>query len=336
MTRNQLEYLGLEETRRNNLVVAQETAQHNRNVEAETNRSNLVNEGIKQGELIETGRHNLVTEANQRYATDKQYQSSIYQTDSKRQTDREIAEANLRANYYKTDKEAETSRNNAALQRQTSLDVAEKNAKSSKDVAKINKSSQTRVAKINKNTQTKVAKINKNTQTKVAKINQATNVQTAKISAAAQEKTANINAQTQKFIAEINRDVQERHDRVQKIINDDKLTMQEKTTQMRVEADYYIADINRMLKREDISAQDKRNLRDTKAKIEAARQSNGYGLLRSALSGVGDVISAAWQGLQLVAPGSKKKPTSKEDRAKLVGLKPVNKKDKSKNNKKRK
>nr|AVX53536.1 putative ORF1 [Marmot picobirnavirus] len=55
MTKNQLEYLGLEETKRNNMVVSAETNRHNVATEAETGRHNLVTEG-------ETHRHDLVLE----------------------------------------------------------------------------------------------------------------------------------------------------------------------------------------------------------------------------------------------------------------------------------
>lgn len=55
MTKNQLEYLGLVETRRNNMVVSDENERHNRANEFETNRSNVARE-------TETNRHNLVVE----------------------------------------------------------------------------------------------------------------------------------------------------------------------------------------------------------------------------------------------------------------------------------
>lgn len=55
MTKNQLEYLGLVETRRNNMVVSDENERHNRATEFETNRSNVARE-------TETNRHNLVVE----------------------------------------------------------------------------------------------------------------------------------------------------------------------------------------------------------------------------------------------------------------------------------
>lgn len=55
MTKNQLEYLGLVETKRNNMVVSDENERHNRATEFETNRSNVAKE-------TETNRHNLVVE----------------------------------------------------------------------------------------------------------------------------------------------------------------------------------------------------------------------------------------------------------------------------------
>lgn len=55
MTKNQLEYLGLVETKRNNMVVSDENERHNRATESEMNRSNVARE-------TETNRHNLVIE----------------------------------------------------------------------------------------------------------------------------------------------------------------------------------------------------------------------------------------------------------------------------------
>lgn len=56
MTQNQLNYLGLVEQKRNNIVVSKENERSHRANEAETNRHNVITEG-------ETGRHNLIVEA---------------------------------------------------------------------------------------------------------------------------------------------------------------------------------------------------------------------------------------------------------------------------------
>lgn len=73
ITQNQLNYLGLEETKRNNLVVSAETGRHNLATERETARHNFVSENDTRSHyerqddtarrnVDELGRHNLVTE----------------------------------------------------------------------------------------------------------------------------------------------------------------------------------------------------------------------------------------------------------------------------------
>lgn len=56
MTKNQLDYLGLEETKRSNLARETETHRNNLATETEINRSNVARE-------VETNRHNVATEA---------------------------------------------------------------------------------------------------------------------------------------------------------------------------------------------------------------------------------------------------------------------------------
>lgn len=63
MTRNQIEYWNLNETRRHNVTTENETVRHNQASESETNRHNVVSEGIDLGQLSETARHNRAGEA---------------------------------------------------------------------------------------------------------------------------------------------------------------------------------------------------------------------------------------------------------------------------------
>lgn len=58
MTKNQIDYWNLQETKRANT----ETARHNQAYETETNRHNVATEGIDMGKLSETSRHNQATE----------------------------------------------------------------------------------------------------------------------------------------------------------------------------------------------------------------------------------------------------------------------------------
>lgn len=62
MTQNQVAYLNYAESKRNNIVVSQETNRHNLATEGETNRHNIVTEKQEDAKIAETGRHNLVTE----------------------------------------------------------------------------------------------------------------------------------------------------------------------------------------------------------------------------------------------------------------------------------
>lgn len=62
MTSNQVAYQNMLEQRRSNVARETETSYHNRNVEGETGRHNLITEGVMQGTLLETSRHNYATE----------------------------------------------------------------------------------------------------------------------------------------------------------------------------------------------------------------------------------------------------------------------------------
>lgn len=124
MTRNQIEYLKNEETKRNNLVVSTEVNRHNVATENETKRNNLVisnethrtnkaNEGIKKSANKETKRHNKATEK----LTNKQISTSTtnakiaadankYSATISAQASRDVAAINAQASKYATDVKA--------------------------------------------------------------------------------------------------------------------------------------------------------------------------------------------------------------------------------------
>lgn len=62
MTKNQIDYWNLQETRRSNRAVEAETSRHNVATEGETNRHNVATEALDLGKLNETTRHNQATE----------------------------------------------------------------------------------------------------------------------------------------------------------------------------------------------------------------------------------------------------------------------------------
>lgn len=62
MTHNQIDYLGLQESKRNNIVTSEEQHRHNLAVEAEANRANLAKEGQAAKELAETKRNHIKNE----------------------------------------------------------------------------------------------------------------------------------------------------------------------------------------------------------------------------------------------------------------------------------
>lgn len=79
----------LAESKRHSLASEAETSLHNRNTENWQNRS-----------LVETTRHNYATEANQRYASDRSYQSAIYSADRHAEATRYSADRNAAASAY--------------------------------------------------------------------------------------------------------------------------------------------------------------------------------------------------------------------------------------------
>lgn len=153
MTQNQLAYLGLRETKRNNIVTSMETARHNRAGEGETNRHNIVTERISEGELnerkrhnqageAETNRHNIVVEDQGKQGLDIQ-RSGLEETNrhnvaseslTRQQiaTSKENAKIAANASKYGADKSAQASTSNAKTAAAASKYGADAAAKSSK------------------------------------------------------------------------------------------------------------------------------------------------------------------------------------------------------------
>lgn len=77
MTKNQLEFWSLQETKRNNERVWRENARHNQAAERETNRSNLAREDQQRRELVETNRSNLERESQNRRSLAEQRRHSL-------------------------------------------------------------------------------------------------------------------------------------------------------------------------------------------------------------------------------------------------------------------
>nr|AVX53416.1 putative ORF1 [Marmot picobirnavirus] len=104
MTSNQLSYLNLQETKRNNLVVSKETKRHNKRNERLTRRANL-----------ELARHNKQTEANQLVETQAGItrsqiaaDASKYGADRSSAATRYAADKSASASRYATDRNAQT------------------------------------------------------------------------------------------------------------------------------------------------------------------------------------------------------------------------------------
>lgn len=140
MTHSQLDYLGLQETKRNNLATLAETGRHNQATEQETKRNNLIvsteqvrsnkeNErigrlNVKQSRkaLSETRRNNLVV------SKETNRHNKATEAQAKRSTSAQIQVAQIGA----------TSRTNAAqISAQASRDVAATNAQTTRYVAEL-------------------------------------------------------------------------------------------------------------------------------------------------------------------------------------------------------
>lgn len=157
MTANQLAYLGLQETKRNNIVVSDETKRANLAREGlqdyankEQNRHNLVSEAQEGQKIAETGRHNLVTEkeTNRSNLANESIQRGVAQEQvrhnkaTERQTDTVNAEtkrhnkANEKQAKYNTDKTTATQKSVAKTQAATQKSVAKTSADATKTAAK--------------------------------------------------------------------------------------------------------------------------------------------------------------------------------------------------------
>lgn len=158
MTNNQLSYLGLQETHRNNLVVSQETNRHNLATEGESVRHNLVSEDTELRKHQENQRHNLAYEQ-------ESHRHNVVSEDQQQKTIDETVRHN---------KESERI---GDASNQAKITAAEIAAQSSKDVANINAAT----SKANVHAQTKsnerVSKINAKAGQTVAKISAATEIE---------------------------------------------------------------------------------------------------------------------------------------------------------------
>nr|AVX53574.1 putative ORF1 [Marmot picobirnavirus] len=159
VTKNQLDYLGLVETRRNNIVVSDENARHNRNVEDEsvrhnrsteeaatrgnliaqqqadeTKRNNLVLSDLRNRELAETSRHNKQTEGNQLIVSERQADTNLQTALINAGSQREASKRSANASKYSTKQQAKTQRQatktNAQIARERiNADVAMNNSR---------------------------------------------------------------------------------------------------------------------------------------------------------------------------------------------------------------
>lgn len=111
MTQNQLAYLGLVETKRNNIAVANENERTHRANEGialqnlvELNRSNQAKEGLTKQQNKETKRHNKATEKETRRANKAGVQQQKYATDVGSRTQVSVAGISNEAAKYSADR----------------------------------------------------------------------------------------------------------------------------------------------------------------------------------------------------------------------------------------
>lgn len=95
MTKNQIDYWNLQEVKRNNQRQWEETQKHNRNTEAETNRSNRAREDQARLDYYETQRSNMAREDQNRRNLVEQQRHSLA-TESEQQRSNLATEANNR------------------------------------------------------------------------------------------------------------------------------------------------------------------------------------------------------------------------------------------------
>lgn len=104
MTKNQLEFWNLQETKANNLRTWNEVVQHNRNIERETNRSNVEREYLTRQQNAETNRANLERERQNRDTLNEQRRHSLNvesETNRSNLANEAIARANSTNNLLK-------------------------------------------------------------------------------------------------------------------------------------------------------------------------------------------------------------------------------------------
>lgn len=135
MTNNQLNYLGLVETKRNNATQNKEMGRHN-----------LITEKLTRKANRELSRHNLVTEANQQAET----AAGIKRAGIAAGASRYSADASASASRYAADSAAAASRYAADTNAETNKYVADRNAQTNLTVAQINKQVQAAHDAVNK------------------------------------------------------------------------------------------------------------------------------------------------------------------------------------------
>lgn len=118
MTRNQIEYLKLQEQKRSNSAQEAETKRANLAREGETARSNLVRESQNQIALDETSRHNQAAEGLGQAQLDEAKRSNLVR-------EQETMRSNLERERLQGDLNAETRRANRERERQGEIQLAE-------------------------------------------------------------------------------------------------------------------------------------------------------------------------------------------------------------------
>lgn len=136
MTKNQIDYNALLETKRSNKAREYETQRSNRANEFETHRANVAREA-------ETNRHNLISEANQVYDTQMRHAASIY-----------AADTSAAAQRYSANIAAQVSRQNTRDTIESNQRIANKNRISSAYLQKQQLSSNEKIAGARESAQT--------------------------------------------------------------------------------------------------------------------------------------------------------------------------------------
>lgn len=140
MTNNQLSYLGLQETRRNNLVVSKETNRHNLATEGESQRHNLVSEDTELRKHKENQRHNLAYEEESHrhnVVSEDQQQKTIDETVRHNTETERIGDAGNQAKITAAQIAAQASRDVANINASTSRANVHSQTKSNEKVARI-------------------------------------------------------------------------------------------------------------------------------------------------------------------------------------------------------